>query len=67
MTHSSLLIVICREEHLSPAQLGLKDCKNVALIFDSFEKVILDGKEYHPLRKFKEAIELFRMKSKLYL
>ena len=37
------------------------------ITYDNFEKIILDEKEYNPLREFQEIIDLIRMKCKLYL
>jgi hypothetical protein len=39
----------------------------VVIIYQNFEKIILEGKEYHPLRNFKEVLDTIRMKAKLYL
>jgi hypothetical protein len=64
--HHSMLILIC-DEDLTENALSLRNEKNVVIVYDNFEKVILEGVEYHPLRKFRESLETIRMKSKLYL
>lgn len=66
LDHFSMLILVVSGEPSSQL-LSYRDCKNVALIYSNFEKVVLEGREYHPLRRFREMLDLFRMKARLYL
>jgi len=45
--------------------MKIKDCKNVVIVYNNFKNIIIEHNEYHPLRKFEEIIDLFRMKLKL--
>jgi hypothetical protein len=58
-----MLLVVCDED--IPPQL-LAESKNWVFIYDNFEKVKIKGKEYFPLRSFREVIEQIKLKSKIY-
>lgn len=55
INHYSLLVIIS-DEFPSENVLGLRDEKNVVIVYDNYEKIILEGVEYHPLRKFRETL-----------
>jgi hypothetical protein len=40
--------------------------KNWVLIYDNFEKIKIKGKEYLPIRSFREIIEQIKLKSLIY-
>lgn len=59
----SMMLVVCQDD-IPEALLNHQD--NWVFIFQEFEKVRIKGKEYFPLRRFREVIEQIKLKSKIY-
>ena len=58
-------MLVIREGHLHHLISGLREYKNVVIVYNNFKNIIIENQEYHPLQRLEERVEEFRMKVKL--
>lgn len=60
-----MMLIICEEE-IPSLLLERMEEKNHIFVYQNFEKIRLEGKEYSPLRSFWEIIDHLKLKSQYY-
>lgn len=48
---TSIIIIICKENHLHSLVSVLRKYNNVVIVYNNFNNIIVDNQEYQPLRR----------------